>query len=220
MHFTDIKSIKKLMVISILFAIIIIVFSVFLKVAYYREVDVVIDPGHGGEDYGAVFNGRNEKEDNLNLALLVEKELDKRGISCKLTREKDVFVSLEKRCITANERQAKLFVALHRNSADDAQGVEVWINSKNPSDDRILAESILSELDKTTVSLNRGIKTGYAGNENKNYFVNEHTEMPSCLLELGFITNDEDNRHYDAFLARYASAIADGIEKSLNDIYE
>lgn len=219
MHFTDAKFIKKLLIGSVLSLITIFISLFIFKTVYFKPVDVVIDPGHGGEDFGAVYNGRNEKDDNLKLALLVENELGERGISCKLTRKKDDFISLEKRCITANERQSKLFVALHRNSAENAKGVEVWINSNTPAEDKILAENILLELDKTQITINRGLKSGYAGDKNKNYFVNEHTEMPSCLLELGFITNDEDNKLYDDYLADYASAIADGIEKGLSDIY-
>lgn len=184
----------------------------------YRPVDVVIDPGHGGDDLGAVYGSRNEKDDNLNLALLVAQELEEREITYKLTREKDEFISLEERCITANERTAKLFVALHRNSAENAEGVEIWINSEDPQKDRTLAENIMSELAQTGISENRGVKTGYARADGKNYFVNSHTEMPSCLVELGFITSEKDNSLYDENLEDYAEAIADGIQKTLNEL--
>lgn len=176
---------------------------------------VVIDPGHGGDDVGAEFNGRYEKDDNLALALLVKEKLDDMGIDAVLTRKTDKFITLEKRCSIANKKKAELFVSLHRNSAEGAKGVEIWIKDDSPEADRALADSILEKLDEAGISENRGVKAGYARSDGKNYYVNSHTDMPSCLVELGFINSETDNKLFDEKLNEYAQAIADGIAETL-----
>lgn len=176
---------------------------------------VVIDPGHGGDDVGAEFNGRYEKDDNLALALLVKEKLDDMGIDAVLTRKTDKFITLEKRCSIANKKKAELFVSLHRNSAEGAKGVEIWIKDDSPEADRVLADSILEKLDEAGISENRGVKAGYARSDGKNYYVNSHTDMPSCLVELGFINSETDNELFDEKLNEYAQAIADGIAETL-----
>lgn len=180
------------------------------------SVQVIIDPGHGGDDPGAVYNGRNEKYDNLRIALLVKDKLDDMGISAELTRKSDKFISLEKRCKIANSRKAELFVSLHRNSAENANGVEIWIKDDSPQKDSELAENILEMLDNAGISLNRGVKAGYAREDGQNYYINTHTDMPSCLVEIGFINNETDNKLFDENIDEYAQAIAEGINKSLN----
>ncbi len=175
---------------------------------------VVIDAGHGGSDVGAEYNGRYEKDDNLAVALLVEEKLKGMGIDAVMTRDNDTFISLEKRCKIANRKQAQLFVSLHRNSAEGANGVEIWVSSEKPEADMQLAENILQGLDEAGISQNRGVKSGYARGDG-NYYVNSHTDMPSCLVELGFINNEEDNALFDKNLEAYAEAIANAIADSI-----
>ena len=177
-------------------------------------VQVVIDPGHGGNDVGAEFEGRYEKDDNLALALLVKEKLDDMGIDVILTRDDDSYISLEKRCRIANRKKALLFVSLHRNSADGAQGVEIWVSDSKPTADAMLANDILDGLESAGISENRGVKYGYAQG-NGNYYVNSHTLMPSCLVELGFINSEADNRLFDSNLENYAQAIAEALNKSI-----
>lgn len=175
---------------------------------------VVIDAGHGGKDVGAEYNGRYEKDDNLALVLLVADKLREKGIDVALTRDDDTFISLEKRCRIANRKEAQLFVSLHRNSAENAKGVEIWVSSDKPEKDTLLAENILNNLDEAGISQNRGVKYGYAQGDG-DYYVNSHTAMPSCLVELGFINSEEDNNLYDQNLNLYAEAIADAIALNL-----
>lgn len=180
----------------------------------HEKAQVVIDAGHGGDDLGASFGGRNEKDDNLRLAHRVRDILVENGIDVALTRNKDYFVTLEDRCVFANRCDAEIFVSLHRNSAPNASGTEIWIHSSDPAPDRALATDILNGLDAAGLSNNRGVKCGYARGEG-NYYVNKHTEMTSCLVELGFITSEEDNLLYDENFEAYAQAIADAIMKNL-----
>ena len=180
----------------------------------HEKAQVVIDAGHGGDDLGASFGGRNEKDDNLRLAHRVRDILVENGVDVALTRNKDYFVTLEDRCVFANRCDAEIFVSLHRNSAPNASGTEIWIPSRDPAHDRALATDILNGLDAAGLSNNRGVKCGYAQGEG-NYYVNKHTEMTSCLVELGFITSEEDNLLYDENFEAYAQAIADAIMKNL-----
>ena len=211
---------KRILIIGIAAAVVIAA-AVIGAILRPPAVDVVIDPtglrveaGHGGNDVGAQYEGRNEKDDNLDLALLVTDNLKDMGVKVKLTRDDDTFISLEKRCKIANRRRAKLFVALHRNSADSGKGVEIWISSDAPQKDTALAENILSELDEVGISKNRGVKAGYARGDG-NYYVNSHTNMASCLAEIGFITSEEDNKLLDDNLNAYAEAIATAIKNTL-----
>ena len=176
---------------------------------------VVVDAGHGGEeDSGCVSvdNTRMEKNDVLELAFLIEDNLKKHsGVAVLMTRTDDVAVSLEERCEIANENNADLFVSVHRNSAISGNGIEAWINKTSPIPDNILATRILSALEKVGVSKNRGVSSGYREDPDSNYHVNGGTQCPSCLLELGFLTNEADNRDFDEKKKQYAAAISDAI---------
>lgn len=211
------KKRRKKIIIS-LFAAVALLAVAFGIVMQSVKVDVCIDPGHGGDDPGAQYEGRSEKDDNLALALLVAEKLEERGVKVCLTRDEDKFISLAARCQAANFRRARFFVALHRNSAEGAHGVEYWVHSDAPSADTLLAQNICDMLALTEISENRGVKFGFARADGENYFINSHTNMPSCLAEIGFITDDEDNRLFDDNLDAYAEAIADGIAKTLNEI--
>lgn len=189
-----------------------------------QKLLVCIDAGHGGEeDCGALSNdeSRYESNDDLNIALAVEKCLKERGADVLMIRNDDKYVELYSRAEKANDADADLFVSLHRNSAEIGQGVEVWVNYDAPDDDTLLAANILEGLDKVGISQNRGVQFGYQGyapSAKVNYVVNEKSDMPSCLVELGFITDDEDNKLFDENLEAYAEAIAESIIKSADEL--
>ncbi len=173
---------------------------------------ICLDAGHGGSDVGAEYDGRHEKDDNLRLTLAVGEILEENGIDVIYTRKKDEFVELEKRAEYANKKKATYFVSIHRNSADaDVSGVEAWINNSAPYYEEKLAKNILDAIEEVGYGDNRGVKRGYQGNAASNYLVNSVTEMPSCLLEMGFITTAKDNKLFDENFDEYAAAIADGI---------
>ena len=181
---------------------------------------VFIDAGHGGDDGGCSDIGetRLEKDDNLRVALLVKEKLEEYGVEVVMTRESDETVSLDDRCDMANRSNADLFVSLHRNSATVGQGVEIWVSNKEIYEDTLLGENIMAQLDGAGISENRGVQFGYIGNPRINYQVNYDTDMPSCLVELGFVTDDEDNELFDKNIENYAQAIADGIYKTGIDL--
>ena len=169
---------------------------------------ICIDPGHGGEDPGAVNGDRLEKDDNLTLALKVAEYIEQQGFTALLTRSDDRYLTLGDRCEIANDADAAYFVSLHRNSASGGKGTEVWIASGKTAPERKLAQKIMAALDDVGIQSNRGVKSGTQSSPDKDYAVNKNTKMPSCIVELGFITNDEDNRLLDEKLDEYARAIA------------
>lgn len=178
---------------------------------------VCLDAGHGGEEVGAVLGKRYEKDDTLKVTKLVEKKLKKKNVKVIMTRTKDKDVSLEERCIIANQKKADIFVSIHRNSATVGNGIEIWCGSLKEERDTKLADNILTNLTTTKIQQNRGIKYGSIGGENSDYYVLKNTNMPSCLIELGFISNEKDNQLLDDNLEEYAEAIAEGILKTIEN---
>lgn len=182
------------------------------------EFVVVIDAGHGGYDGGSTAQGvtRLEKDDNLRLALKMKEKLSTyQGVTILMTRETDEFIGLQERCDIANHAGADLFVSLHRNCADVGYGVEVWVDNAEDRIDNLLAEYILELLEDVGISRNRGKKYGFRGvsdggadNHADSYYVNANTDMPSCLVELGFLTAEQDNINFDTHLEEYAEALA------------
>ncbi|OFZ21299.1 MAG: hypothetical protein A2X94_07560 [Bdellovibrionales bacterium GWB1_55_8] len=113
-----------------------------------KPLRVVIDPGHGGADYGTVYQDRTgrvaEKDITLRIAIRVARHLKSMGISTVLTRSQDVEVSLQQRTALANRVQADVFLSIHMNStpqpdAPEAEGVETFIlnNTTDESSKRL-----------------------------------------------------------------------------------
>ena len=195
--------------------------------APYRDLVVVVDAGHGGNDDGAVnqTQTRFEKDDNLRLALAVEERLNTHPhVQVIMTRETDVFVELQERCDIANNANADFFISLHRNSATSGKGVEIWINNDSMGDitmDKMLAEYIMEWLEQAGISNNRGIKKGLRNSsvdaESENFYINRYTNMPSCLVEMGFMTSEIDNSNFDTKFNDYADAIAGAFMEMVSD---
>ena len=102
-----------------------------------RDIHIVIDPGHGGKDSGAVRKGSaKEKDLNLTVAKHLYNYLKKQGFDVKLTRTDDTFVTLAGRSKMANEYKADLFISVHTNAAkrSQANGFEVYFRSEKPTD--------------------------------------------------------------------------------------
>lgn len=182
-----------------------------------QKADVCLDAGHGGEDFGTVCGLMYEKDETLKFTLRLAHELTSRGIKVCLTREDDRFVSPQQRCKIANDSKAKLLVSFHRNTGEGSKGVVIWIHSENRRNDRILAENIMLGLKKVGITKDRGIHTGFEGDKNKNYFINSKTDMPSCMVELGYMSSKEDNALLNEKMDEYVAATADAVERTLKD---
>ena len=171
---------------------------------------VCLDCGHGGSDPGAVKGSRTEKADVLRLGLKVRDLLTAAGINVVLTRTADESVSINDRCKIANAAKCDYFLSIHRNAATpDAVGNEIWVHSQAVAHVVDKAQKILNAV-CVVAGKNRGVKKGAAGNYT-DYGVNRDTDMPSALLELGFITSDTDNKSFDTHFDAYAKAIAKGV---------
>lgn len=188
---------------------------------------ICIDPGHCDKFPGASLGSRREENDNLRMALAVEKYLISFGHKVFLTRRTGGYLDarnkdydLDARPAYANKVKADYFISIHRNSyAGHATGIEGWIYSQADSNVLKIAQSVLSECIKVATVANRGIKKGYTGHPEWDYAVNRISTMPSMLLELLFIKNNSDNAIYDANFDSYAKAIAVGICKGLGVNY-
>lgn len=177
------------------------------------HIVVCLDAGHGGEDPGAVFEGRQEKNDNLAMVLAVRDALEREGhenLEVILTRADDTALELAERADFANQNNATLFVSVHRNSGG-GQGVETWVSADGLRSETVLATYIQNNLKEAGITKDRGVRKGTASNPHASYYVVGHTEMPACLVELGFIDNQWDNGALDDNAALWAQAIADGI---------
>lgn len=168
---------------------------------------VVIDAGHGGEyDPGAVFEGRQEKDDNLRLALAVGDILENNGVEVIFTRVTDVYDSPYEKADMANAADADFFVSIHRNAAAEpgtGSGTMTLVYREEGLA-KELASSINRELAKTGF-------TDLGTFERPGLVVLRKTQIPAVLVEAGFIDNPEDNARFDAQFDEIANAIAAGI---------
>lgn len=174
------------------------------------KLTVCIDPGHGGKDNGSDYRLRYEKTDNLKIARALEAYLVEKDVQVIMTRSDDTFLSLEARTSFANEKGADYLVSLHRNSGD-GNGVEIWIDSKKDEETVTLADNILKGLEGVGIQRSRGVKSGTQKSSSEDYYVNLHSRMPSCIVELGFMNSVEDNRLFDEHFTEYARAIGDAV---------
>ena len=171
---------------------------------------IALDAGHGGSDPGAVYKGRQEKDDTLDLTLAVGDILKKNGVDVYYTRTTDEYETPFKKATDANNSGADLFVSIHRNSSENPNqysGVETLVYSDTGLKAEV-ARNINNQLEDAGFK-NLGV------DERKNLVVLKRTKMPAVLVEAGFINNDKDNYLFDEEFDSIAQAIADGILESI-----
>lgn len=191
---------------------------------------VVLDPGHGGQDSGAMCGGLLEKDLTLDVARRIDRLLDSEGIATLMTRLGDTYVSLADRAAFANRIRNCIFVSIHFNEDNKpvASGVETyyashqiatsssvasWLpflwrplsESPNPESQR-LAGFIQEALVARTRAIDRGTQPGQ-------FFVIANVTSPAALIEGGFLTNKEDISKLasEDYRDQIAAAVADGI---------
>lgn len=173
---------------------------------------VCIDPGHGGNDSGAVGNGLVEKDLNLDIAMRVKPLIQAMGYGVVMTRESDVTLSLADRCLIANRNSSTIFVSLHNNAYDSSfKGTETYGYYNDPNDSR-LATCVHTEVVKRTNTFDRGVKQS-------GFYVLKNTTMPATLLEGAFLTNADDAQLLadPAFRQKIAEGVASGIFRYLTE---
>ena len=171
---------------------------------------VILDAGHGGADYGAMYMGRMEKNDTLRLTLAIGDILENAGVNVLYTRTEDIYESPIRKAQEGNSSGADYFVSIHRNSSpydNQYTGVESLVyNRYSAAAD--MAENINRQLEQVGF-INQGV------NQRQNLAVLRRTNMPAVLVEVGFINTDRDNILFDSRFYEIAQAIADGILESL-----
>ncbi|MES2708114.1 MAG: N-acetylmuramoyl-L-alanine amidase [Verrucomicrobiota bacterium] len=170
---------------------------------------VVIDPGHGGHESGAVWGGVREKTVNLSIARRVEGILRSHGYTTVMTRRSDVALSLSYRARVANQYRRSVLVSIHCNSDryQRGRGIETYYAG---SGGKRLARQIHRRLDMRTSTPNRGLKPC-------RFSVLCQTRGPSALVECGFLSSKSERRLLctPAYQQRVALAIAEGIAISV-----
>lgn len=171
---------------------------------------IILDPGHGGKDSGAVGNGLKEKNVVLKAGLQVSSLLKETPFKVKMTRSSDVFIELLDRSAFAKNEDGDVFVSIHANAATPAAtGTEAYYYSagnQHAADSKLLGEKIHARMLAAWGLRDRGTKPG-------NYSVLRENSMPATLLELGFITNagDAAKMASDAQMNKMSIAIYNGI---------
>ena len=175
-----------------------------------NRYSVVIDPGHGGPDPGAIgIRGLRETEVVLDVSLQVADLLRARGVKVHLTRTREVDVDLPPRVSLANRSGANAFISIHANalsmSRPDVNGIETFFFS-DPRSARLAAYLQQQMMAVSAGSPNRGVRRG-------RFFVIRRTTMPSALVEMGFVTGAIDAPRLATVQhrRRLALAIAAGI---------
>ena len=175
-------------------------------------VSIMLDAGHGGRDPGAVYNGRQEKDDVLKLVLAIGEILQNSGIDVEYTRTTDIYETPFQKATEANEAGVDFFISIHRNSsplANQYMGVESLIYNLSGIKYE-MAENINAQLE-TVGFKDLGVKA------RPNLVVLRRTKMPALLIEVGFINSDSDNTLFDKNFNDIAQAIADGILDTLEE---
>jgi N-acetylmuramoyl-L-alanine amidase len=180
---------------------------------------VAIDPGHGGSDPGAIgVQGTREKQVNLNMAIQVKANLEKAGAKVLMTRETDVDVSslyapgrgeLQARTMFANENQADVFISIHHNAAvrPTANGTSTYYYLKTVFDG-VLAQSLQEAMLQEGGLADFGVRTA-------NFYVVKNVTMPAALLEIGFLSNFQEEQILTdpAFQKKLAQGIVTGLDR-------
>lgn len=171
-------------------------------------VKIVVDPGHGGKDPGAVGpSGTKEKDVTLAVVRYLKQELSSIA-KVSLTREADEYLALQERSALANSIDADYFISIHCNAAADrtANGTETLIYARGGEAEK-LAAKVQAKVVTALGTRDRGIKV------RPELHVLARTKMPAILVELAFISNHTEERMLadPATQQRVARAIAEGV---------
>jgi N-acetylmuramoyl-L-alanine amidase len=171
------------------------------------RIVIVVDPGHGGPDPGAVgIGGIRETDIVLDISRQVAALLEQQGVQAVLTRNGERNLELEPRVQIANRADADLFVSIHANaislSRPEVNGIETYYYGTGQR----LAQTIHSSILRNVGGVDRGVRSA-------RFYVLRNTAMPAVLIETGFVTGRDDARNLanPAYRTRMANAIAQGI---------
>jgi N-acetylmuramoyl-L-alanine amidase len=171
------------------------------------KIVVIIDPGHGGKDSGAIgIGGVLEKDVILPISKRITEVLERNGIQVIMTRGSDYFVTLPGRVTMAQRANADVFVSIHANSAGanrpEVSGLETYHYDSGLRLAQIVHSKILQSLNVRDRNVRKA-----------RFYVLRKTSMPSILVETGFLTGRDDaaKLRTSAYQNQMADAIAQGI---------
>ena len=178
---------------------------------------VIIDPGHGGPDPGAIgIRGIRETDVVLDVSKRVKQLLSEKGVRVRLTRKSEIDLDLPPRVLFANRTGADIFVSIHANASQgkkrNINGLETFYYRGWRG--RLLAKRIQKHILRVSPgSPDRGVKQG-------KFYVIKNTRMPAVLVEIGFLTGRLDARRLEQSMhrKRIAFAIAKGILEYLSKV--
>lgn len=172
----------------------------------------VLDPGHGGKDPGAIGSEVDEKTLTLATAKKLEEKLRNQGASVTLTRADDTYMMLEERAAISNSSNTTAFISLHYNSSEEqaAHGIETFYYQG--IENQRLADSVQASIINHVNLNNRGAKQA-------NFQVLRDNNQPAILIELGFISNPEEQKlvQTDHYQEEATKGIVAGLEAYFNE---
>lgn len=191
-----------------------------------EEIIIVIDPGHGGSQKGAEYNGLEEKNINMTVSLAMAEELEKyEGVQVYLTHTSpEDEMSIKERAEFAKEVDADYFFCIHFNASGNHNfyGAEAWVTSygRYYSEMKAFSEIVLQEFEEIGV-YNRGVKTKLETDGTDYYGVlrrNAEFDIPSVIIEHCHMDHDEDLGFIDeeADLVNFGKLDATSVAKFLN----
>jgi len=167
---------------------------------------ICVDAGHGGNDVGAACNGRYERDDTLRMALALSEALNAQGVETVMPRTDINDIGISERCRIANNAKCDYYLSIHRNACNgSASGDEIWIYSGADDSHVQKAQALLDAVCSVDGLSNRGVHKGAPNYSD--FGVNKQTNMPSALIELGFIDNGGDNAAFDGHFSEIANAL-------------
>ena len=181
---------------------------------------IVLDPGHGGSNPGAVDNGTRESDNNLAVALKLRDKFLRAGAKVVMTRESDRTVAaegsslgqeLQARVDIAQQNNADIFLSIHTNS-NPSSSIEGAMTFYHSGDSAQLATAVQKALVRQTGAVNKGTATA-------TYYVLRNTTMPGILVEMGFITNASEAARLNdnAYRNNIAQGIYSGVVEYFNN---
>lgn len=176
------------------------------------EATIVIDPGHGGYDPGAVSSDDAIYEKNITLstAYLLANRLQDAGTNVILTRSADDYISLNQRVETAHNHGADLFISLHYDAIATANTMSGTTTYHYFDEHFDLANTVNHYLTHNAPLGNNGVRIG-------DYYVLRANRQPSILLELGYMNHSVDVQYIDT--QAYQATVVEAIYQALRDYY-
>lgn len=184
-----------------------------------KEVKIVIDPGHGGEDYGTTKGNLYEKDFNLDISLKLGKLLEELGIKVIYTRDKDIDVGLDERVNIANNNDATLFISVHNNYMPDYadyKGTEtLYCVPANPVENKMDGKKLAAIVQKRLVDTLKTVDNGII--YRPNLVVLRKTNMPAVIAEIAYMSNASDRAKLldEGFRQKAAEALAEAVMEAL-----